>query len=458
VSPITARVNVLAPPEAVVVDNDYIIHPHVKAAHKSGYHEWWARARATASNVPFVHHVGLTTSANVAIALFGMCTGLLSARLLGPEGRGELAAIQTWPTVLATFAMLGLDSAVVYWTSRDRDHGARHLATALAMIGMAAFVAIGAGWMLMPVLLHAQTDAVIGAARLFLVMIPIYALIGLPYQMLRALGAWRLWNILRVAPAAVWLAVLLLVAYAGRTWATPTRLSVAFLLSHVWLVVPVWIVTRRYVPGPLRIDPTLYRPMLRYGVPDMLTLLPRMLNQRLDQLLMAALLDRRTLGLYVVAVAWSSAASPLLSSIGPVLFPTLSATLDRERQLAWLRRVIRVTVVAALALTAAAFVLTPMALPFLFGSAFRAAVPAALVLVIANGVSAVNLVLADGLRGLGRTRTLLVSEIAGLAVTAVMLWALLRPFGATGAAVTSLVAYATVSVVLLTSIRLARTS
>jgi O-antigen/teichoic acid export membrane protein len=303
------------------VDNGCITHPHVKAAHKSRYHEWWTLARATAANVPFVHNVGLTTSANVAIAVLGMCTGLLSARLLGPEGRGELAAIQTWPTVLATFAMLGLDSAVVYWTSRDRDNGARHLATALAMIGMAAFVAIGAGWMLMPVLLHAQTDAVIGAARLFLAMIPIYTLIGLPHQTLRSVGAWRLWNIVRIAPSACWLASLLFVAYARHAWATAPQLSVAYLFSYVWLVVPVWIVVRRRLTGPLRVDRTLYRPMLRYGLPDMLTLLPRMLNQRLDQLLMAALLDRRTLGLYVVAVAWSSAASPLLSSIGPCCSP-----------------------------------------------------------------------------------------------------------------------------------------
>ena len=79
------------------------------------------------------------------------------------------------------YSASALDSAVVYWTSRDRDNGARHLATALAMTGMAAVVAIGAGWVLMPVLLHAQTDTVISAARLFLLMIPLYAVIGLPH-------------------------------------------------------------------------------------------------------------------------------------------------------------------------------------------------------------------------------------------------------------------------------------
>ncbi len=193
--------------------------------------------------------------------------------------------------------------------------------------------------------------------------------------------------------------------------------------------------------------------MLHYGLPDMLTLLPRMLNQRLDQLLMAAFLDRRTLGLYVVAVSWSSAATPLLSAIGPVLFPTLSATTDRERQSHSLWRVIRVTIVAAFCLTIAAFVLTPILLPFLFGAAYRGAVAPALVLVIASGINAVNLVLADGLRGLGRTRSLLQAEITGLAVTGGLLWALLRPYGATGAAVTSLAAYATVSAVLMRSVR-----
>ena len=51
-----------------------------------------------------------TFAANMALAALAAATGVLSARLLRPAGEGELAAIQTWPFLLGTLAMLGLDS------------------------------------------------------------------------------------------------------------------------------------------------------------------------------------------------------------------------------------------------------------------------------------------------------------------------------------------------------------
>jgi O-antigen/teichoic acid export membrane protein len=52
-------------------------------------------------------------------------TGLLAARSLGPAGRGELAAITTWASVLLFAGTFGLPEAVAYFaaaerTSRDR--------------------------------------------------------------------------------------------------------------------------------------------------------------------------------------------------------------------------------------------------------------------------------------------------------------------------------------------------
>jgi O-antigen/teichoic acid export membrane protein len=96
---------------------------------------------------------------------------------------------------------------------------------------------------------------------------------------------------------------------------------------------------------------------------------------------------------------------------------------------------------------------TSTMIPVLFGQAYAAAVPAALVLVVANGINAVNLTLADGLRGLGRPPSILVSETLGLVFTCVLLLVLLRRFGSMGAAITSLVAYGVVCMVLVLMIR-----
>lgn len=64
----------------------------------------------------FATNMALTVAANVTLAALGMVSGILAARLLGPHGRGQLAAIQTWPSSIATLAMLGMPEAVVYYS------------------------------------------------------------------------------------------------------------------------------------------------------------------------------------------------------------------------------------------------------------------------------------------------------------------------------------------------------
>src|SRR5712691_9333225 len=83
-----------------------------------------------------------TLATNMALAALGVVTGVLSARLLHPAGEGELAAIQTWPFLLGTLAMLGLDSALIYFISRDPDRG-RQLTSAAAFIGLLSSPAVG---------------------------------------------------------------------------------------------------------------------------------------------------------------------------------------------------------------------------------------------------------------------------------------------------------------------------
>jgi O-antigen/teichoic acid export membrane protein len=71
-------------------------------------------------------------------------------------------------------------------------------------------------------------------------------------------------------------------------------------------------------------------------------------------------------------------------------------------------------------------------------------VPAALVLVIANGFSALNFPLSNALYGLGRPKYVLFAQLAGLAVTGVALFLLLSQFGIMGAALASLFAYVSI--------------
>ena len=85
-----------------------------------------------------------------------------------------------------------------------------------------------AGYLLIPHVLSAQSPRIIQAARVYLILMPIYALVGLPYQLLRGIQRYRLWNVMRLAPSLIWLGVLI-VAISLRV-IDPVRLTAAFLL------------------------------------------------------------------------------------------------------------------------------------------------------------------------------------------------------------------------------------
>jgi O-antigen/teichoic acid export membrane protein len=180
----------------------------------------------------------------------------------------------------------------------------------------------------------------------------------------------------------------------------------------------------------------------------MLNVLPYTLNWRLDQLMMAALLEPKMLGLYVVAVAWGNVAAPLLAAVGPVLFPRISALENSEQRTNYLMKVIRYNVVGVLGLTAIVFALTPFMIPLLFGKPYESAIPTALVLVIAGAFQSINQTLSDGLRGAGQPRNILVAELTGLVITLVSLPLLLQILSILGAAIASLLAYSTTTLTL----------
>ena len=112
--------------------------------------------------------------------------------------------------------------------------------------------------------------------------------------------------------------------------------------------------------------------MLRFGLPSVISGIPRMFNLRLDQMLMAALLPPHTLGLYVVAVTWSQAVNLFPSALGNVLFPRTAAQAVAEDRHRVFAKGIRVAVLSTVCAAALVLVATPWAIPLLFGPAFGA--------------------------------------------------------------------------------------
>jgi O-antigen/teichoic acid export membrane protein len=312
-------------------------------------------------------------------------------------------------------------------------------------IGFVSALLVGAvAWFALPLLLSAQQPDVISAARVFLLVGVVFALTGIPHGSLRGARSFAAWNLFRVAPGLAWLCILCV------SWiledARPVPLSRWYLGAVLCCGLPFLIVVNRRLQGRPRPDPRLASKMLRFGLPSAVTSLPQTVNLRFDQLLIIAFLPARSLGFYVVAVAWSGGVAPLLSAIGSVLFPTVSAEQDARRRGQLLVTALQGGAVVAAVMSLPFILLAPVVLPLLFGARFAPSIPSALVLVPAGAILAWAGIAEEGLRGLGHPTIVLVAESVAAVVTVASLAVLLPFFGIMGAAVASLLGYTTIAV------------
>jgi O-antigen/teichoic acid export membrane protein len=86
-----------------------------------------------------------TSGARIYAMALGIFTLFLTARLLGPEGRGQVAAINTWAILFSTFAYLSLGQVALNRMAQDRER--RHFGNLLGSLLFMTLVLSVGGWL-----------------------------------------------------------------------------------------------------------------------------------------------------------------------------------------------------------------------------------------------------------------------------------------------------------------------
>lgn len=408
--------------------------------------------RLTASQEPVTATKAVLTTAatNAVLALVALATGILAARLLGPEGRGLLAAAVAVGTLVGAIGALALGEALVFFVGRQIRPSRVVLRTAALIATGSTVLLIAVAWVVMPIALAGQPAAIDGARAYAFIGLP-FVLVGFPVTFIRALQRYGLWNVLRLLSPLCWLAALTFFTVNEIRAVVP--LVITFVVLQLLLAPLVWWLAHRQRPSEDRVDLALVKPMLRYGAPLLLATLPLALNLRLDQLLIANWETAEQLGLYAVSVSWAGLGVPLMAAIGSVLFPKLAA-MDPSDARASLARSSRAGVIIAIVIATISGLSAPTLVPLLFGPSFAVPIVLPLLLAVATSVLGLNGIIEEGLRGLGEPRSVLVGELAGLLVMGVLLFVLVPRAGITGAALASLGGYAMVTATLASRLRI----
>jgi len=388
-----------------------------------------------------------TATATAVILGCGVVTGLIAARSLGPAGRGELAAITTWASVLLFAGAFGLPEAVAYFTAADRGSRDRVWTTGQAgAVVLGVLVAI-IGWWAIPLAFRADDAALAGAIRWYLILFAVPCLgFACAGSWLQGAGSLHAFNVSRSSLHVINAVLMIVLALAGSqsvmyfAGATLVGTTAGWFLSAVFSPLSRLLRARPSIAIAKR--------MLHYGVRVQVGNWSNAASLRLDQLLLSLFAVPATLGLYVVAVSYANILLTIPASAAMVMMPQIverhAAGGARECLQRWYRRMLWATVLGAIAIGLLGAIIVPVA----FGSAFQEAVPLLAVLVPATLMLGMNDILSTAFHGIGRPDISSKGELVGLAVTVAALSALLPRYGVLGAALASLLAYGSVHVYL----------
>lgn len=388
-----------------------------------------------------------TLATNATLALLGLATGVLAARILGPSGRGELAAIQLLPQVLSGVALLGLAEALTYCVAREPSRAAGYIAAAVSMAAVSAVVFMSIGAMIVPQFLVGYSPEVIWAAQLYLAYFMVNAFIGLPHHALRGMGQFTAWNVLRVLPPAFWLMVLLIGWWAGD--ASAPDLALLYLGVLGILFFPFAAVLKNRIVGLYVPAKSSCAHLFRIGLPSAAATVPQAVSARMDQLVIAGSLPPESLGLYAVSAACAALANPLTSALASLIVPLVASRAQSPEQIRVLAGTVRIGVFVALVAGLCVAIATPMLLRHVFGQQFESALPAALVLVAASTIGATNGLIEEGFRGLGRPEFVMRAHVIGALAGGGAVLTLVGPLGIVGAAIGAVCTATVISLALL---------
>ena len=411
---------------------------------------WLRELASTLRRRQVGHLVARTAGYNtVSVAAAGL-GGIIVARALGPEMRGEYAAVTAWFGVILMIGGMGQPAALCFHVAHDPGQARGYVATSRAMMLTTGTAALAGGLLVAPLLAHGNAELTLAYRIAFATSI--LAFVGASYTFSLQATNLRWWNTVRVSQPVLSLACMV-VLWRLRLLTLNAALVV---LTLTMLIQLGWAYYRcrsaDLAPG--RADARLVRPLVTYGMAQIAALTPAAVNAQLDQLVLSQAVPAATLGRYAIAVSCTILPVRLVSAIGTVAFPQLAS---RHRvdglahRMQWLGILgsgcIAASILVPLCLVA------PWLIPLVFGPGYTGVVLLLWILTPAGVFLACNQVTGDVLRG--RKRPFAVARAEGLAAvfTVILLVALLPIVGVYAAAIASAVAYGVSLATMLLSLR-----
>jgi O-antigen/teichoic acid export membrane protein len=393
--------------------------------------------------------VASATATNLAVQALGAASGIILARMLGAHGRGELTAIVLWPSIIGAVCLLGADSEMSRRGAMASESKRRLVELALLDSVVLGAAGVLAGLWLLPRLLPHDKAYLVSLSTVALIVIPASMLNVLLFSLELGRGRYREYNVTRIAFSPVYVVLLLgilLFLHPAVELALGAYLTAAFLSAAFTLVVVGWGVRAEKREGSRLSMRALIDSALPYAGSSAI----QIGSNQLPQILVVALTDARSVGLYAVALVVASAHSSFGNAMAKISFAA-TARAGTDESLRWFAEKFRYTIVIYVVVSVVMIALAPPLVPLVFGRDFQESASLLYALIPATSMTAMAQITDHALRGRRLVSGGIGARMLGGAVLAVLSLVLVPRWGVHAIAVAILLSAATELTVLVSA-------
>lgn len=322
-----------------------------------------ALARPTVTTPRFISDIVLTIAMRITLLGSGVLTSILTAKALGPGGRGDYAYVTTLGLIAAQLGTLGLatnNARLVAIDERNFSPLAANSFWVATTIGV-----LTAAMLFLATSLGSSDGLQFGLLSLFIVVpANLYSLLAV--NILIGSSKIRTYNFNQLIVTLIQL-VSIVVSVTVMKSATITiwANAVAALLGAIFLRI---ILAKNGASG-YRFDTILFRDGLAYSARVYLITLIAFLISRLNIVLLQHFADHTAVGIYSIAAQFSDTMMLLPTTVGMILFPQLI----RSGSHGALTKTWRTAIIVGVLMVASSLIVgiaAPFFIPLMFGRAF----------------------------------------------------------------------------------------
>lgn len=363
-------------------------------------------------------------AASAIVLVAGLISGMITARVLGPEGRGILAIIMTWAGLFATLVQISISDGVVLLAG-DNDKGEVEGA-ALYLAGLLSFLLapICAGAMYVAMTGYGESlPILVGVAFAFFAAL--FGIIGDMYRgILRARQKFYYLQAFTISQPLTYCVFCVIALMFSPT----VEYFVAAQIISIGIVFATRAVTMKVGLGDAP-NWQIGRQLLAVAASLHLSAAVRLFTAQADRIAVALLWQPETVGHYAVAITLSSLFTGTFSTaIRSVVLPAFTNRTNEDLSRIVIR-VMRLTWLVSFVGTGAAVVLAPAVAPILFGADFATAGTMGSLLAIAYAFNPAKDVLFETCKILRKNRVIIFTHLLFIAVFSVLCASLMSAMG-----------------------------